>query len=64
MQMLRTIRLDRARRELLAGGLNANVTSVALAWGFDHLGRFAASYRERFGETPRETLQRRRTGLT
>lgn len=64
MQMLRTIRLDRVRRELLAGSPSANVTSVALAWGFDHLGRFAASYRERFGETPRETLQRRRSGLT
>lgn len=64
MQMLRTIRLDRVRRELLAGGSGVNVTNVALAWGFDHLGRFAASYRERFGETPRETLQRCRTGVS
>lgn len=63
MQLLREIRLDRVRRELLAAGQDANVTGIALGWGFDHLGRFAASYRERFGETPRETLQRRRSRL-
>jgi AraC-like DNA-binding protein len=63
MQLLREIRLDRVRRELLAACQDANVTRVALGWGFDHLGRFAASYRQRFGETPRETLQRRRSRL-
>lgn len=60
MQLLRDIRLDRVRRELLQAGPGANVTQIALQWGFDHLGRFAATYRDRFGEAPRETLHRQR----
>lgn len=58
MQLLREIRLDRVRAELLRGDAGGSVTQIALNWGFDHLGRFAASYRERFGESPRDTLQR------
>ncbi|WP_374531009.1 AraC family transcriptional regulator [Novosphingobium sp.] len=61
LQLLREIRLERARADLLRAAPGTSVTSVALGWGFDHFGRFAASYRERFGETPRETLQRVRT---
>lgn len=54
----RDLRLDAARRDLASGGPGASVTDVALRWGFDHLGRFAAAYRARFGETPRDTLRR------
>lgn len=60
LQMLRDIRLDRARADLLRCAPGASVTGVALNWGFDHFGRFAAHYRQRFGETPRETLRRAR----
>lgn len=60
LQMLRDIRLDRARAELQRAAPGTSVTGVALNWGFDHFGRFAANYRQRFGETPRETLQRAR----
>ncbi|MDE2411540.1 MAG: AraC family transcriptional regulator [Sphingomonadales bacterium] len=60
MQLLREIRLDRVRRELLDPGPTTSVTACALAWGFEHLGRFAIAYRQRFGETPRDTLRRRR----
>lgn len=60
MQLLRDIRLERVRGELLRGRPGTSVTAVALEWGFEHLGRFAASYRERFGETPRDTLLRAR----
>lgn len=59
-QLLRDIRLDRARADLLRGDPGASVTVVALNWGFEHFGRFAAHYRQRFGETPRETLHRAR----
>jgi AraC-like DNA-binding protein len=38
------------------------VTRTALAFGFAHLGRFSASYRRMFGETPSETLRRVRRG--
>ncbi len=57
MLYLRRVRLQHVRDELLSGG--GNVTSVALRWGFEHMGRFAAQYRQAFGETPSQTLRRR-----
>ena len=57
MDLLRAMRLDAARARLQAGG--CNVTETALEYGFGHLGRFSAYYRERFGELPRETGERR-----
>ncbi|GGU48640.1 transcriptional regulator [Pseudomonas laurentiana] len=37
-----------------------NVTEIALDYGFLHLGRFAESYRQRFGELPSVTFKRYR----
>jgi transcriptional regulator GlxA family with amidase domain len=37
-----------------------DVTRVALGLGFGHVGRFAALYRQAFGESPSETLRRAR----
>jgi AraC family ethanolamine operon transcriptional activator len=34
------------------------VTSIASSLGFTELGRFAVRYRNLFGETPSQTLQR------
>ncbi|MCJ1714922.1 helix-turn-helix transcriptional regulator [Curtobacterium sp. VKM Ac-2922] len=56
---LRDLRLDGARRELEDGEASA-VAEVARDWQFNHLGRFASAYGERFGERPSETLRRRR----
>ncbi|MCJ1715476.1 AraC family transcriptional regulator [Microbacterium sp. M1A1_1b] len=56
--MLRGIRLDRIREELRHGTVReTTVASVAVKWGFAHLGRFSAAYANRFGEYPRDTLQ-------
>ncbi|ROP58707.1 AraC family transcriptional regulator [Curtobacterium sp. PhB115] len=56
--MLRGIRLDRVRDELRrAAPGDLTVASVAMRWGFAHLGRFSAAYAARFGEYPRDTLQ-------
>jgi transcriptional regulator GlxA family with amidase domain len=57
---LRRIRLDRARSELLAAEPHdgVSVATVAHRWGFAHLSRFAAVYREAFGEPPSRTLRR------
>ncbi|MDY1004563.1 helix-turn-helix domain-containing protein [Curtobacterium sp. CFBP9011] len=55
--MLRGIRLDRVRDELREGTpADTTVASVAVQWGFAHLGRFSAAYARRFDEYPRDTL--------
>ncbi|MFJ6698480.1 AraC family transcriptional regulator [Streptomyces sp. NPDC091272] len=62
---LRDVRLDRVHQELDSGARNFDgagaptVAEVAYRWGFAHLGRFAAAYRARFGETPSQTLRGR-----
>jgi AraC-like DNA-binding protein len=58
---LRQIRLQRVRDELRLSGGEANVTALALRYGFSHLGRFSAYYRSAFGETPSATLRRGRS---
>lgn len=52
-------RLSRFRDGLLSAGADGTVAEIAFASGFGHLGRAAAAYRERYGETPSETLRRR-----
>lgn len=56
---VRDRRLDRVRLELLDAGPDDHltVTDVAVRWGFTHLGRFAVAYRQRFGESPSQTLR-------
>jgi AraC family ethanolamine operon transcriptional activator len=55
---LRLRRLWLVRRRLLAGA--ESVKAVALAFGFWHLSDFSKSYREQFGESPSQTLERGR----
>jgi AraC-like DNA-binding protein len=52
------VRLDAVRARLRSAGPGDTVTRAAFEWGFTNLGEFAARYRERFGESPRETLHR------
>jgi AraC-like DNA-binding protein len=59
MEYLRDHRLDLAHQRLtmtVVGG--RSVTDIALACGFNHLGKFAKCYRARFGEPPSETRRR------
>ncbi len=53
----RGYRLDRVDAALRAGRPGTSVTDCALAYGFNHLGRFAEQYRARFGRSPSETLR-------
>jgi AraC-like DNA-binding protein len=57
MQMLKSLRLDRAHAELKTAKQGAKVTEIACKWGFTHLGNFAAEYRARYGGSPSETLR-------
>lgn len=59
MAYVKAVRLQCAHDELTASA-DQNVTDVAIKWGFVHLGRFARTYRRRFGELPSETVRRRR----
>lgn len=59
MQYLKDVRLQRVHDELLASDpFSVRVTTVALNWGFSHLGHFSADYKRRFGESPSDTLVR------
>ena len=59
MRYVRNLRFERAHEELLKAGAGSKITEIAFRWGFAHLGRFAVEYRQRFGESPSETLARR-----
>jgi AraC-like DNA-binding protein len=57
MAYLRHVRLNCVHQELSAAAPDvATVTRVATDWGFLHLGRFSSAYREKFGQTPSQTL--------
>lgn len=55
---LRNLRLDRVHAELAEG--SEGIAETAFRWGFTHLSRFSAQYRERFGELPSQTQALRR----
>ena len=55
------LRLNRCHHDLYhADPSKESVTSVAMRWGFTHLGRFSGAYRKHFGELPSETLGKSR----
>jgi transcriptional regulator GlxA family with amidase domain len=61
MANLRQVRLQRADADLRAAasvgpGADRGVAAIASRWGFTNFGRFAATYRARYGRTPSETL--------
>lgn len=61
MAWLRGLRLDAVRATLQADP-HADIAATAMLHGFDHLGRFAGYYRQRFSELPSETVKTARTG--
>ena len=58
MEFLAERRLQSAHQLLKTASSHDSVSQIALRCGFSHLGRFAAAYRERFGEKPSETLRK------
>lgn len=61
MQFLRARRFDRVREALFRAEPTDSVAQLARRWGFTHLGRFAVEYRQRYGETPSQTLKNGRS---
>ena len=61
-EFLRALRLAEARQTLSTCGSATTVTEVAMRFGFRELGRFAGEYRDRFGESPSDTLRRSARG--
>ena len=59
MNYLRSLRLERARQDLLATNTNLSVTDIATKWGFTQLGRFSVTYKKVYGESPSETLRQK-----
>jgi AraC-like DNA-binding protein len=58
-EALRRARLDAAHRDLAgAEAGSTTVAAVAHRWGFAHAGKFAARYREAYGEHPSATRAR------
>jgi AraC-like DNA-binding protein len=58
LEYLRRVRLDLARRELLAASPGAvTITDVAYKWGFASPSRFALQYRNAYGVLPSQTLR-------
>jgi AraC family ethanolamine operon transcriptional activator len=58
-QYLKSIMLNRARKELKRSGKHNDIKMYQIAhqFGFWHMGQFAADYRRFFGELPSETLK-------
>lgn len=54
----RALRLNAIRREIVAADGAIRVQHLARRWGFVHLGKFAADYRNLFGELPSATARR------
>jgi transcriptional regulator GlxA family with amidase domain len=57
MHYLRESRLTSAHTAIKESrGKNVSVTTIAIAHGFLHLGRFSVEYRRYFGVSPSQTL--------
>jgi len=58
---VKDLKLHNIRQRMTSGQVR-NITSVALEYGFSHLGRFSSEYKSIFGELPSETLRRWMSG--
>ncbi|KAB2699008.1 MULTISPECIES: AraC family transcriptional regulator [unclassified Ochrobactrum] len=57
--VFKNMRLDKVHAELARGYAGpGDITRIAMAWAFNHMGLFSADYRQRFGYLPSETVRR------
>lgn len=61
-QYLKALRFHKARLKLYSAEPEGeSVTQIAMDCGLQHLGRFSVEYRQYFGESPRQTLGRKKS---
>lgn len=58
IQYIRDCRLNEIRRILLKNEKEITIADLALEFGFFHISTFNAHYKQLFGETPTQTIQR------
>lgn len=59
MAYVRELRLESVRQELIKSSCpDLKVGEVAMKWGFFHVSRFSAHYKQKYGELPSETRAR------
>lgn len=57
-EYLRRVRLQRAHQDLMSSErATTTVAEIAQRWGFAHTGRFAALYRDTYGQSPHAALR-------
>ncbi|MDI9904492.1 AraC family transcriptional regulator [Rhodococcus sp. IEGM 1406] len=56
-ECLLDIRLERVHADLVDADDSTTVTDVAVRWGFTHTGRFASSFRRKYGVLPSEVFR-------
>jgi AraC-like DNA-binding protein len=59
---LRQLRLAGAHADLIAANPGDTTATAIARWGFTHYGRFAATYRDRYGVAPTYHLNKREGG--
>ncbi|MBV1789115.1 AraC family transcriptional regulator [Marinobacterium sp. D7] len=60
---LKRVRLEGVRDDIIKYCGHESISTLALNWGFNHLGRFSTEYKKLFGETPSETQAKAKLGL-
>ena len=56
---IKATKLNKVRAELLQNkSKDCKISTIALSYGFWHMGQFAADYKKWFGELPSETIKR------
>jgi AraC-like DNA-binding protein len=56
-EYLRDLRLTLVHRDLMSGGEGMLVQEIAAKWGFLHMGRFALSFKQKYGHAPSSILR-------
>src|SRR5579864_1810413 len=57
---LRRARFSRVQQTLRLAEPEERIIDIAMSVGFTHMGRFSVEYRQRFGESPSDTLRRQK----